>query len=80
LIFEIARRVAKRLLRLASSDRDPHQRFAKNHSKLLLFFGLPNGALLGEKPAKLYKKGEAPPEKFRHKGFSAKFWDQNFAK
>jgi hypothetical protein len=45
LIFEIARRVAKRSLRLASSDCDPHQRFAKNHAKSLLFFGLPNGAL-----------------------------------
>jgi hypothetical protein len=25
------------------------------------------------------KKGEPPPEKFRHKGFSVKFWHQNFA-
>jgi hypothetical protein len=46
LIFERARRVAKRSLRLASSNRDPHRRFAKNHAKSLLFFGLPNGALL----------------------------------
>jgi hypothetical protein len=45
LIFEVTQRVAKRWLRLASSDRDPHQRFAKNHAKSLLFFGLPNGAL-----------------------------------
>jgi hypothetical protein len=45
LTFEMARRVTKRSLRLASSDRDPHQRFAKNHAKSLLFFGLPNGAL-----------------------------------
>jgi hypothetical protein len=45
LIFEVTRRVAKRSLRLASSDRDPHRRFAKTHAKSLLFFGLPNGAL-----------------------------------
>jgi hypothetical protein len=45
LIFETARRVAKRWWRLASSDYDPHQRFAEINAKSLLIFGLPNGAL-----------------------------------
>jgi hypothetical protein len=31
-------------------------------------------------PRNFTKKGKAPLEKFRHKGFSVKFWHQNFAK
>jgi hypothetical protein len=45
MIFETARRVAKRWWHLASSHHDPYRRFAEINAKSLLIFGLPNGAL-----------------------------------